>query len=375
MSATIIGLLVRNDNYNDRRNVNANYNPDNRFGMTPKTGAVLKTYSGLFDELCSHENLLKAHLKARKGKRKNPNVIEFEKDQTNNLFKIQWELRTRTYEPGPLKIFTVRDPKTRKISASPYPDRIVHHALINTIGSIFESRLIHDTFANRKKKGTRGAIERFDSFLRKCGRNNTKEVYALKADIWHYFDTIDHQIVLSLLKRRIKDEGIIWLAELILKNHRTEETRKGMPLGNLTSQTIANLYLGELDHFVKWELRAKYYIRYVDDFVLLSTNQEELREWRERIEIFLRERMLLKLHPQKTKIVRMNSGITFLGLRIFPHFKLLKKSNYRRLWRKMEQFKRNQHSFSGWEGYARMASTYGLRNKIRKELGAQNFIA
>ena len=171
--ATVMGLLQRDDD-NDRQNVNANRRPSNRHQMAFWVwghDSCMKTYGHLFEQVCSYDNLLLAFQNAKRGKSKKPYVVEFEANLQNELFRLQWELMTKTYLPRPLTVFTVRDPKTRTISASHFRDRIIHHALINIIGPIFESRFIHDSYANRKGKGTSAAIERFDYFLRKVSGN------------------------------------------------------------------------------------------------------------------------------------------------------------------------------------------------------------
>lgn len=191
----------------------------------------------------------------------------------------------------------------------------------------------------------------------------------LKADIKHYFDTVDRQILLNILQRKIKDEKVIWLIETILKNK-----EKGMPLGNLTSQFFANVYLNELDQFVKHSLKAKYYIRYVDDFVILHNDRKQLEKYREEIDKFL-VNLKIELHPEKSRIIPLKSGITFLGFRVFYYFKLLKKSNAKRIWKRLEKFRKLYLkgkitreeillSLEGWLAYASFADTYKLRKKV-----------
>ncbi|MFH0926948.1 MAG: RNA-directed DNA polymerase [Candidatus Micrarchaeota archaeon] len=203
--------------------------------------------------------------------------------------------------------------------------------------------------------------------------------YALKADILHYFEMIDHEVLLSILRKKISGEDTIWIIKTILSNHKAKAGKKGMPLGNLTSQFFANLYLGELDTFVKRELRAKYYLRYVDDFILLSKCHKELDSNQKAIHEFLSGRLKLALHPQKTGIIPISSGITLLGFRVFSHFRLLKKSNQRRIKKRVEllteKFAKGKISkesmllsLSGWEGYAKMANTFKLRKKLRSQL-------
>ncbi len=352
----------------------------------------MKTYCNLYQHLCSYENLLLAFINARKRKSLKPYVLDFEANLQNNLFSLQWELLTHTYKPKPLTTFTVRDPKTRKISASDFRDRVVHHAICNIIAPIFESRFICDTYANRKGKGTLAALKRFDSFLRKVtgnGRINRREResykenrvpgFALKADIRHYFETIDQEVLLSVLQRRIKDDELLWLIKTILSNHKTQEAGKGMPLGNLTSQFFANVYLGELDNFVKHNLKAKYYLRYVDDFIILERNRKLLEEYKTKISEFLKTELKLELHPQKSSIIPLRRGVTLLGFRAFRHFRLLKKSNQKRIEKRLQKFRikfarceiSREHillSMAGWEGYAKMGNTYRMRQNIRKKV-------
>ncbi len=349
---------------------------------------LMKTYRDLFDKLTNYNNLLLAYEKARMRKTQKQYVIEFEKNHPNELFKLQWELLTHTYKPRPLTTFTVRDPKTRTISSSHFRDRVIHHAICNVIEPIFEKRFICDTYANRKGKGTLAALKRFDCFLRKATRNgrtiseaktgNDVAGYALKADIKHYFDTVDQEILISILRKKIHDEDLLALIQLILSNHQSETPGKGMPLGNLTSQFFANVYLGELDYFVKHKLRAKYYLRYVDDFLILGTDKAQLEKHRSEISHFLLENLKLELHPEKSHIVPLKGGVTLLGFRVFHHYKLLKRSNMRRLERRLSKFEAElkkgeisrecvRLSLAGWDGYARMANTYKLRMRVKRQ--------
>ena len=335
----------------------------------------MQTYNNLFPQLCDYGNLQLAFIKARKRKTKKEYVQRFEKNLANELYALQWELLTGTYRPCPLTTFTVRDPKTRKISASHFRDRVVHHAICNVLEPIFEPRFIHDTYANRKGKGTSGTLKRANQFIRKV-RNG----YVLKADIRHYFDTVDQDVLLSILNRRVKDKQLLQLVKVVLNNHRTEMPGKGMPLGNLTSQFFANIYLGELDQFMKHELRARFYLRYVDDFVIFSKDKEQLAAWKLAINRFLSKELKLALHPDKTKIIPLRSGVPLVGFRIFRYHKLPKKSNLRRLHVRLAKFKEMRTTgeltqdglrsrIAGSEGYLKMGDTYALRESIRADLG------
>ncbi|MFH1260404.1 MAG: RNA-directed DNA polymerase [Candidatus Micrarchaeota archaeon] len=205
--------------------------------------------------------------------------------------------------------------------------------------------------------------------------NNAVVGYVFKADIRHYFDSINHEILLKLIREKIKDEKVIWLIETILKNHKTEIVGKGMPLGNLTSQFFANFYLNEFDNFVKHQLKARYYIRYVDDFVILHHDRNLLEKWKHEIDIYLRHNLAVELHPEKSRIIPLRRGVTFLGFRIFAEYKLLKKSNARRIWKRMDRFKQKYdngemsrkevvQSLEGWLAYAEFANTYKFRKRV-----------
>ena len=293
-----------------------------------------------------------------------------------NLQELKTELLFYYNKPLPLKCFVIKDPKTRLIHKSDFRDRVIHHALCNIIESLFEKTFIYDSYANRIVKGTLKAIERLDYFKRKVSKNNTKTCYVLKADIKHYFENVDHNTLIKILKTKIIDHNILWLIKIILNNYSTD---KGMPLGNLTSQFFANVYLNELDQYIKHTLKVKYYIRYVDDFVILSSSKEELIILKEKINDFLQKQLKLTLHPDKSKITNINRGITFLGYRIFKYHKLLKKSNLQKfkikLNNQIELFQNNLLDFdqiynfyTGWQGYAKQANTYKFRKRISKHL-------
>ena len=319
----------------------------------------MKKYKNLYQELCSEENLVLAFRKAQKRKSRKPYVIEFNNNLNENLRKLREELLSEEYRPRPLRTFVLRDPKVRKIRKSYFVDRIVHHAICNVLEPIFENRFIYDSFANRIGKGTLNAIKRFDKFKQKVSKNNTRNCYVFKADVKHYFDEVNHSILINILKKKINDERLISLISKVLKNH-SEEI--GMPLGNMTSQFFANVYLNELDQFVKKELKAKYYIRYVDDFVILDNDKNILESYKKRINVFLKEELQLELHTTKSKILLLNKGIGFLGFRNYPYHRLLRKANIRTMKKKIEQKDYDSlcEFLEGWFSYANHADTYNL---------------
>ncbi len=326
----------------------------------------MKTYKNLYPKLCSRENIALAFKKAQKRKTQKPYVIEFKNNLIENLELLRLELLSETYKPKPLRTFIIRDPKVRKIRKSYFVDRIVHHAICNILEPIFEKRFIYDSFANRKGKGSLNAIKRFDKFKLKASKNNTRNCHVFKADIKHYFDEVNHNTLINILRKKVNDEKLILLISKVLKNH---SNSVGMPLGNMTSQFFANVYLNELDQFVKNELKAKYYIRYVDDFVILHDSKEILESYKEKIDIFLKEKLQLEIHPTKSKILLLKKGISFLGFRNFAYHRLLRKANILNMKRKIIQATQRDYDslcefLEGWMAYANYASTYNLRRKI-----------
>ncbi len=343
----------------------------------------MKTYNNLYKELYNFDNLSLAFKKARRGKSKKDYVIKFELNLQTNLENLQKDLINKTYSSSNLKKFIIRDPKTRTIHASIFRDRIVHHAIINILNPIYEKIFIYDSFASRKDKGTHNAINRFESFIKKVssnGRliknnfnNNSIQGYVLKADFKHYFNSVNHEVLIKILKKKVDDEDLIELIKIVLSNF---EILKGvgMPLGNYTSQFFANIYLNELDYYVKHTLRAKYYIRYVDDFVILHKNKKRLKYFLEHINNFL-PCLKIKLHPEKTEIHALRNGINFLGYRIFYHYKLLRKRNIKYFMKKLEKNvslynnkeiseEQFESRINGWFGYAKFGNTFNFLKEI-----------
>ncbi len=343
----------------------------------------MKTYKNLYPKLCIFENLFLAYKKARKGKSKKDYVIKFESDLINNLKELQYDLINKTYCPYKLKKFIVRDPKTRTIHASIFRDRIIHHAIVNILNPIYEKIFIYDSFASRKNKGSHKAIERFEYFVKKVslnGRlikksynNNSIKGYVLKADFKSYFDSLNQNILIKILKKKISDKDFIGLIKIILESFETEKG-KGVPLGNYTSQFFANVYLNELDYYVKHILKVEFYIRYVDDFVILHKDKRVLEYYLKHIKSFL-PCLNIGLHPGKTKIYALRNGITFLGYRIFYHYRLLRSRNIKYFFKKFDKnvYLLNNKEISeeqfysrinGWLGYAKFGNTFNFIDSI-----------
>lgn len=339
---------------------------------------MAKTYKNLFEELTSFKNLLLAAGKSQKGKRMKPNTAKFNFFLEKELLRLQQELLSQTYRPGTYRNFFVYEPKPRLISAAPYRDRVVHHAFCNVIEPLFDKTFIFDSYACRIDKGTHIALDRAQRFLR-------ANKYVLQCDIRKYFPSINHDILLSIIARKIKDEKVLWLAKLIIDsspnlNQPTsqrvnESTSHGIPIGNLTSQFFANLYLNELDYFVKFGLREKYYIRYMDDFLLFGNGKVHLNEKRAEIAQFLEDRLKLNLHSKKSNIFPARVGVEFLGFRIFRDYRRLKRENVKRFLKRMKNLQRlfsqgavsvNEisNSLRCWVAHASYGNTYKLREKL-----------
>lgn len=349
----------------------------------------MKTYGNLWGKIINFDNLQHAYELARKHKTHNPKVVEFDQHWRLNLCILLRELRDKTYQPLPLRKFVLRDPKTRIICVSDFRDRIVHHALVNVLRPIFEPKFIFDSYASRKGKGVLQALKRFDQFKRKVTGNgkvrlnakngNDVKGFAFKADIKHYFQTVDHQILISLISKYVKDDDVLLLVKQVLGNYQADVPSKGMPLGNWTSQFFANIYLHELDNFVKHHLKAKYYLRYVDDFVILHHSKLFLRECETKIKLFLTTKLKLELHPDKCQILPLKKGISFLGFRVFHHYKLPRKRNIRKIQCKLKrsliEYKNKKRDASSilellqaWSAYAKWGNTHKLRQRMRNNL-------
>jgi len=339
----------------------------------------------LYAQLTSFENLYRAYVAARKGKRGRAEVAAFTFNLEDELFALQDELRAFTYAPGAYRSFVVHEPKRRLISAAPFRDRVVHHALVQVIEPLFERRFIFDSYANRKGRGTHAALDRFTYFARRFR-------YALPCDVREFFPSIDHAILRGQLARVIRDEPALWLCDRILESGAGvlagEYTPvyfpgddllaacrpRGLPIGNLTSQFWANVYLDPLDQFVKRQLRCQAYLRYVDDFALFSDDKRELAAWRAAA-IERAAALRLTLHDGSMPRVQarpVREGITFLGFGVFPDHRRLnsRRGHYARRHLRMLAAEvsagrlplaRLSASVLGWAAHAAHGDTYRLR--------------
>jgi retron-type reverse transcriptase len=342
----------------------------------------------MYAQLTSWNNLLLAYQRAAKGKRGQPNVAAFEHDLELNLLQLQTELRDKSYQPGNYHSFYIHEPKRRLISAAPFRDRVVHHALCNLIEPIFERSFIADSYANRVGKGTHRALDRCQAFARRYR-------YVLPCDIRQFFPSIDHAILRTTLARKIPDEEVMWLVDQITASGQgvlTEQYEmvwfpgddllaglrpRGLPIGNLTSQFWANCYLNPFDHFVKRELRCLAYVRYVDDMLLFSDDKQTLWRWQAAV-IERLAGLRLTIHPG-AHARPTTEGIPFLGFVVYPSHRRLKRRKVvhfrRRLQEKLRVYGAGDCAMGdvgvtirGWLNHARYGDTWGLRRAILREV-------
>jgi len=315
-------------------------------------------------EVFSFGNIYRCYLACRRNKRNTINALRFEINAEENILKLERELKTRTYRPSRSILFASRKPKLREIFAADFRDRVVHHVLVDYLERIYEPIFIHDSYACRKDKGTHAAVMRLQSFLRKVSKNGRARAHYLQLDVKDFFTSINKNILFGFMKKKISNKDILWLTEKVLFHDPTESfilrdrdnvinkippnkslfgksNLRGLPIGNLTSQFFANVYMNELDQFVKHSLKAKYYIRYVDDLVLLSDNLDILMKWRQDIEGFLAEKLSLGLHPKRRKLQPISNGIDFLGYITRRDYILVRRRVINNLRSRLRYFERN----------------------------------
>jgi len=306
----------------------------------------------------------------RKGKTNKIDVQEFEFNLEDNLFELHQELKSGTYQHSHYATFNVCDPKLRRIHKACVRDRVLHHAVFRILYPIFDKRFIFDSYSCRIEKGSHKAINRLEKFCRKLSKNNSQNIFVLKCDVRNFFNSIDQEILLNLIKSKIGDEDAVWLIDKIIKSF-----LNGLPLGNVTSQLFANIYLNELDQFIKHKLKIKYYLRYCDDFIILDKDRNSLEELTRQINIFLLAKLKLSLHHDKIIVRKYHQGIDFLGYVVLPRYRVLRTKTKMRMLRKIEnkQNDLNNNLISPESFNQSLQSYFGVLKhcrgyKIRKEI-------
>ena len=324
-----------------------------------------KQFSHRFEDVISVENLLEAWKEFFRGKRSRKDAQEFQIHLMDNILSLHRDLATLTYEHGPYQAFRINDPKPREIHKATVRDRVAHRALYRVLYLFFDRTFIADSYSCRLGKGTHRAMKRFRVFAYRVSRNNTRTCWVLKCDIRKFFANIDHEILYRILEQHTQDEKTLWLIRKIVGSFYSIVPGVGLPLGNLTSQLFVNIYMNEFDRFVKHILKVKYYIRYADDFVLLSHDKEVLRLAQERLSLFLCEKLRLELHPDKVFIKTLVSGVDFLGWTHFSSHRILRTSTRRRMFRRV-QGGTSEGSLQSYVGLLRHGNTHKVASLLRE---------
>lgn len=354
-------------------------------------GDRVKKLKGLFPQVYEFENLHQAYREARKNKRYRDEVLAFSSNLEENLIEIQNELIWKTYRVGRYREFYVWEPKQRLIMALPFKDRVVQWAVYRVLNPLFDRRYILDSYACRAGFGAHRSVNRLQYWLRDLERKHAR-VYVLKLDISKYFYRVDHDVLINILRRIIDDQDLLWLLETIIRCEHTKFglvlgdrgftgeriNDVGMPIGNLTSQMFANLYLNELDQYAKHELHIRHYIRYMDDILVLYWGKPYLWQVKQKIQQFLEERLRLVLND-KTAVRTIARGIEWVGYRVWPTHIKLRKSTAKRMKARLkylqgtyaageafwEEINASVQSYMGLLGHC---NSYNLRKKLFGDL-------
>lgn len=347
--------------------------------------------------LFSYRNIYQSYLDCRRNKRNSANALKYEINADKNNLELEAQLKDHSYHPSRSILFAVRKPKMREIFAADFKDRVVHHLLVRYLEKIWEPVFIHDSYACRVGKGTHEAVNRLRAFQRKITCNGKVRAYYLQLDIKDFFTSIDKEILFSILQKRMKDPEASWLTKTIIfwdctrlyvargdkgllrnvpenKSLFGKDNKRGLPIGNLTSQFFANVYLDTLDQFVKHTLKSKYYLRYVDDFVILSRDKEELLDFKNRISDFIESTLKIKLHPKRHRLLPISSGIDFLGYIVRPQYVLVRRRLLNNLKQKVREYqaapikdeKKLQATLASYGGHFKWANTYRLRASLKR---------
>ncbi len=285
----------------------------------------------------------------------------------DNILQLRQELMERTYKHGGDEAFVINDPKTRSIHKALVRDRLLHHAIHQILYPYFDKKFIYDSYSCRVDKGTHQAINRIRDFGRKASRNNTRTAWVLKCDVRKFFASIQHTVLKNILKRYIEDGDVLWLLGEVINSFQMEnDMAVGLPLGNLTSQLLINVYMNEFDQFVKHVLKVKYYIRYADDFVILDTDKNRLIDFLSKIKEFLGGKLKLTLHPNKVSIKTLASGVDFLGWVNFPNHRVLRTTTKKRMLRRWGRCQTDE-TYNSYLGLMKHGNTQKLRERLTKD--------
>ena len=325
----------------------------------------MKKYTKHYKDIITVENLLRAWKEFLSGKKNRIDVAVFQNRLMNNICDLHQELADKTYRHGAYHAFNISDPKPRNIHKATVRDRLLHHLLHAEMYPHFDRKFIHDSYSCRIGKGTHKAMDRFADFGRTVSKNDTRICWVLKCDIRKFFANIDHHILKGIIARHIEDRDLLELLDHIIGSFSTKgRSDVGLPLGNLTSQLLVNVYMNEFDHFVKRTLKVRHYIRYADDFTILHEDCDYLVKLIPQIAQFLGDRLKLSLHPDKVFVKTLGSGVDFLGWVHFPHHRVLRTATKRRIFSNPGIYAGNEAIINSYVGLLSHGNAYKLTQKI-----------
>jgi RNA-directed DNA polymerase len=311
---------------------------------------LVGTSTHTYQDIISVENLLEAWREFLRGKRKKLDVQEFQHGLMNNVLDLHHDLKNKTYVHGSYHAFNISDPKPRNIHKASVRDRLLHHAIYRKLYPYFDKKFIHNSYSCRVGKGTHKAIQRFRVISAKVSKNYTKTCWVLKCDIRKFFASIDQDILMDIVVRNIKGQDTVNLLDGIVRSFHVGKKGKGLPLGNLTSQLLVNIYMNEFDQFVKHALKSKHYIRYADDFIFLARDKQWLESLVSQVAYFLENELSLSLHPRKVQIKTLASGVDFLGWVHFSDHSVLRTTAKRKMFRELEVKKHKDETVQSYLG-------------------------
>ena len=319
-----------------------------------------------YSKLISIENLFQAWEEFKKGKRKKRDVQVFERHLEDNLFDLRQKLVTKTYHHGSYHQFYVNDPKRRHIHKAQVTDRVVHHLLYKYLYNLFDKTFLYDSYSCRIGKGTYKAVKRLEKLTRIVSKNYTRDCWALKLDIRKFFESVDPSVLKSLITKKVKDKNVLWLVGQVIDSFPLgAKPLRGIPLGNLTSQIFANIYLNELDQFVKHQLKIIYYLRYADDFLILNLNRLFLLQCIKTLKQKLKSDLKLELHPNKITLRKLRWGIDFCGYIVLPHYIQPRTKTKRRIIKKFLNSNISNQSLQSYLGYFLHAKSFKLSQDLK----------
>ena len=329
-----------------------------------------KQFIHSYDNIISCENLLFAWKEFLRNKKNKKDVQEFRYHLADNILLLHTDLTNKTYTHGGYHAFNISDPKPRNIHKASVRDRLLHHAIYRALYFFFHQIFIADSYSCRLGKGTHKALKRFRAFGYTVSKNDIKTAWVLKCDIRKFFASIDQNILLEILRTYIPDKDILWLLEQVIHSFETKPG-KGLPLGNLTSQLLVNIYMNEFDQFVKHRLKAKHYIRYADDFVIFSQDRGWLLSLMPLIRDFLQTRLNLELHPDKVSITTLASGVDFLGWVHSPDHRVLRTATKKKMFRGIRRTGGKTETVQSYLGLLSHGNTQRLQDEVRKMTAGQ----